>query len=75
MPNMPKVTKRILGIQVTRKLYYALKQEANARKMTLSEFCRFVLNEKIIRLGTKLTEENKTIIRKEIQDAKFAKRN
>ncbi len=66
---MPDVRKRILGIQVTRELYHALQQEAEARKMTLAEFARFILNEEILRLGTVLTKERKEAIRKEIENA------
>ncbi len=69
MSNMPDVKKRILGIQVTRELYYALQQEAEQRKMTLAEFARFILNEEILRLGTVLTDERKEMIRKEIENA------
>ncbi len=69
MSNMPDVRKRILGIQVTRELYHALQQEAEARKTTLAEFSRFVLNEEILRLGTVLTEERKASIEKEIENA------
>lgn len=69
MSNMPDVRKRILGIQVTRELYHALQQEAEARKMTLAEFARFILNEEILRLGTVLTDERKAMIKKEIEDA------
>ena len=69
MSNMPDVKKRILGIQVTRELYHALQQEAEARRMTLAEFARFVLNEEILRLGTILTDERKELIKKEIENA------
>ena len=69
MSNMPDVKKRILGIQVTRELYHALQQEAEARRMTLAEFARFVLNEEILRLGTVLTDERKELIKKEIENA------
>lgn len=69
MSNMPDVHKRILGIQVTRELYHALQQEAEARKMTLAEFARFILNEEILRLGTVLTDERKAMIKKEIEHA------
>lgn len=70
MANMPNIHKRILGIQVTRELYHALQQEAQARKMTLAEFARFILNEEILRLGTKLTPERIEAIKKEIENAK-----
>lgn len=69
MSNMPDVRKRILGIQVSRELYHALQQEAEARKMSLAEFARFILNEEILRLGTILTAERKAAIRKEIENA------
>ena len=69
MSNMPDVRKRILGIHITRELYHALQQEAEARKMTLAEFARFILNEEILRLGTVLTDERKEMIRKEIENA------
>jgi len=69
MSNMPAVTNRNLAIQITRDLYYELKQEASTRRMTLSEFCRFILNEEITRLGTVLTDDVKEIIKKEIENA------
>lgn len=69
MSNMPDVGNRILGIQVTRELYHALQQEAEARKMTLAAFARFILNEEILRLRTVLTPDRATAIKKEIEYA------
>lgn len=73
MANMRDVNKRILGVHVPRELYHALAQEAEARKMSLSEFCRFILNEEIFRLGTELTETRKNQIKEEIQNATDAR--